>query len=464
MDILPQVRTTIDRFQMFRPGDVVVVGVSGGPDSVALLDLLYRLREELKLSLHVAHFNHRLRVEAAAEEEFVRQLASTYGLPVTVEAADVAAYAKERHLSVEVAARELRYSFFARVLSQVGGTKVALGHQANDQAETVLLNLLRGTGLAGLKGIPPVRGPFVRPLLEVPREAIEGYCTFRGLRPCRDASNVLLIYQRNKIRHELLPLLQRGFNPEIVGALCRLAEVVREEEEFLAGEARRIYDRLREVEAAGISLARDSLAALPRAMARRVVRLAYREVAGSAYNLDFHHTEEVLALTERPTGKEVRLPRGVRAVRVYGKLLLRQGEIPAVPDFCYALNIPGMVVIPELGLAIKAAEVVPEGDPAARPPSEALLDLDRVRPPLFVRRRRPGDIFHPLGYPAPVRLKNFFINQKVPRYLRDRIPVVVDTAGIIWLAGLRIADPVKVTPATRRCLYLQLVACETDNG
>jgi len=463
LDILPQVRETIKRFGMLTPGDAVVVGVSGGPDSVALLDLLSRLRDELGLRLHVAHLNHRLRPEAAEEAEFVRRLASGYGLPVTVDAADVPAYAGERRLSTEMAARELRYAFFTRVLSAVGAAKVALGHQADDQAETVLMNLLRGTGLAGLKGIPPVRGPFVRPLIEVRRAAIEAYCASRGLKTCYDASNIQTAYRRNKIRHELLPLLEREYNPALVPALGRLAAVLREEEEFLAAEAAKVYAGLRSVTVAGVYFDGAAISTLPRAMARRVVRLAYREVAGSVYDLDFRHTEEVLRLLERATGREVILPRGVKAVRIHGRLLFRTGAVPAVPDFCYPLPVPGVAVIREIGVAVKAELVASGRDPATLPPQEALLDYERVRPPLFVRRRRAGDLFYPLGHPAPVRLKSFFINQKIPRYHRDRIPLVVDATGILWVAGVRPAEPVRVTSQTRRCLHLELIPLEKND-
>ena len=445
---------------MLVSGDVVVVGVSGGPDSVALLDLLFRLRGEFGLKLHVAHLNHCLRPEAREEAEFVREMASAYGLPVTVEAVDVSGYARERRLSVEVAARELRYAFFARVLGAASATKVALGHQANDQAETILMNLIRGTGLAGLKGIPPVRGPYVRPLIETSRGAIEAYCVLRGLKTCRDPSNVALIYRRNRLRYELLPLLEREYNPEIISALGRLAAIVREEEEFLAKEAAKVYSRLRRASEEGVSLDGDALGFLPRAIQRRVVRLAYREVAGTFYDLDFAHTEAVLALLGGGAGRILTLPQGVKAIRLPAGLLLRAGEMPVVPEFCYPLSVPGETFVKELGVTVKATFALPLRDPVASAPGEAWLDYERVVPPLLVRRRRPGDLFHPLGYPAPVRLKNFFINQKIPRYLRERIPLVVDAVGILWVAGVRPAERARVTAATKRCLHLRLISSE----
>jgi len=457
LDILPQVRKTIARFGMLRRGDVVVVGVSGGPDSVALLDVLCRLRDEYRLILHVAHLNHRLREEAAREAEFVRQFAASYGLPVTVEAADVPAYAKEQRLSIEVAARELRYRFFAHVLAAVGAARVALGHQADDQAETVLLNVLRGTGLAGLKGIPPVRGPYIRPLIEIRRAAVEAYCSFRRLKTCLDASNLQTIYHRNRIRRELLPLLERDYNPGVVAALCRLAAIAREEEELIAAEAARVYAQILTATETGVALKTKPLNVLPRALARRVVRRAYKEVAGIPYELDFLHTEEVLGLLHRGAGKEVTLPRGVRVVRTYEAIFFACGKESEVPDFSYLLNLPGTTFIPELSLMVEARLQAPGTDPAALRPEEALLDYDRLQLPLLLRRRRAGDIFHPFGYPAPVKLKNFLIDQKVPRYRRSLLPLVADGEGIVWVGGVRVSSRVAVTPETRRCLHLRLI-------
>lgn len=460
MDILPEVKRVIERFGMLRPGDLVVVGVSGGPDSVALLDLLHRLREEYRLKLHVAHLDHSLREEAPLEAEFVKRLACSYHLPVTVETADVPAYARDRRLSAEVAARELRYRFFSSVSARTGAKRVALGHQADDQAETVLLNVLRGTGLTGLKGIPPVREPYVRPLIEVRRASIEAYCAFRELKICLDASNVQPVYRRNRVRHELIPLLERDYNPAVVQALCRLAAIAREEEEFVAGEAAEVYREILTPKEAGPGLKIKRLKAVPAAIARRVVRRAFQDLTGGPYELDFLHTEEVLNLLCQDAGKEVALPQGVRAIRSYETLLFRKEKEPEIPYFEYRLETRGATPVPELSLAVETRLQDPGRDAAALPPDEALLDYDSLQPPLYVRRRRPGDVFHPFGYPAPVKLKNFLIDQKVPRYLRDRLPLVVDATGIVWVGGVRIGERNRVTSETKNCLHLRLITLD----
>ncbi|RJX21495.1 MAG: tRNA lysidine(34) synthetase TilS [Ammonifex sp.] len=458
MDILPQVQNTIKRFDMFRRGDKVVVGVSGGPDSVALLDLMWRLREHLQVSIHVAHLNHCLREEAAGEAEFVQELAAVYDLGITVEKHDVPAYAAAQKLSTEVAARETRYRFFETLMRRIGATRVALGHQADDLAETVLLNFVRGAGLTGLKGIPPVRTPYVRPLIEVRRAAIEAYCAFRGLRTCLDASNLQTVYLRNRIRHELVPFLQREYNPEIVPALCRLAEITREEDEFMAGETAKALSKIIVSAEAVLGLKADLLTGLPPALARRVVRLAFKRVAGGLCELDFLHTEKVLHLLTPGAGREAVLPGGVRAVRSYDAILFFPRRAEPVPDFQRPVSIPGSTPVPELAMVLDVRTGDPHTEPAGLSAEEAVLDFDRVKPPVVVRKRRPGDVFHPLGFPAPVKLKDFLIGQKVPRHRRDRLALVEDALGIIWVAGLRVSARAAVTPDTKRYLHLRLVA------
>jgi len=305
-------RENLRRYAMVAPGDGVVAGVSGGPDSVALLDLLFRLREEFNLRLTVAHLNHMLRGREAEEDAaFVAGLAARYGLPFTGERVDVRAYRAVHGGSLEEAAREVRYAFFARVAGETGAARVALGHNADDQAGTVLFHFLRGTGPAGLKGIPPVRGLFIRPLLTVRRAAIEAYLAERGLTARLDRSNVRPVYTRNKIRLLLLPLLEKEYNPRIVDALGRLAEVCREEDAYLEALAERaLRDALLAHEEGLLRLKAAQVTALPLALRRRVIRLAWQRVTGSEYPLDFGDVERVDRLLADPAGgKQTPLPR-----------------------------------------------------------------------------------------------------------------------------------------------------------
>lgn len=465
MDIIDKVRLTIQRYRMVGRGDKVVVGVSGGPDSVALLHALNYLRGELEISLHVAHLNHMLRgTDADADAEFVSGLAGYYGLPVTLERFDVSAYRKATRLSSQVAAREARYRFFQEVVVRTGAKRVALAHQADDQAETILMNFLRGTGLAGLKGILPVRDDlYIRPFLGVRRREIEAFCLAEGLSYRQDLSNLKLVYRRNKIRLHLLPLLEKEYNPGLVASLVRLGSIFRAEEEYLEAQANSVFQTaLQETADSRVSLLLPALQDQPVALQRRVLRMGWQTLTGGRRNLSFRHVEAVLELVESGSaGAYVTLPGGMRAGRTYNSIdFFLNDKILTVPPYDYPLAIPGDTYIPELNKTIQAVVLTKDGagDPKMLSPGEALLNYDQATTPLFVRRRRPGDVFRPFGLGGEVKLKDFLIKQKVPRAERDRIPIVCTAENIIWVAGIRLAENWKVTEETARVLYLKLVA------
>lgn len=464
MDLLAAVRANLVRFAMVARGDGVVVGVSGGPDSVALLDLLFRLRDEFDLKLTVAHLNHMLRGREAEEDAaFTARLAARYGLPFIGERADVRAYRAAHGGSLEEAARSVRYDFFARVAESTGAARVALGHNADDQAETVLFHLLRGTGPAGLKGIPPVRGMYIRPLITLRRRAIETYLAERGMEARLDRSNVEPGHTRNRIRLFLLPALEREYNPRIVEALGRLAEVCREEDGFLEAQAQQA---LRDAQLGGeeegvLRLQVQKLAAMPLALQRRVIRLAWQRVAQSEHPLDFTDVERVTGLLAEPAGGiEAPLPRRVRVRKAHGVLVFAaQREESPAPAWERALRVPGVTRVPELGLSIETGVEPWDGqvDPRELPPTEAVLDASRVRFPLTVRTRRRGDRFVPFGGHGKMRLKRFLINAGIPRDVRDRLPLIVDASGeIIWVGGVRPSETVRVREDTREVLRLRL--------
>lgn len=444
------------------PGERVLVAVSGGPDSLALLDVLYRLRGTLGIELSVAHLNHLLRGrEAAADAAYVARLAERYGLPLILEECNVRDAWRERGGSLQAVAREMRYRFFERAAEETGAARVALGHQADDQAETIVFNFLRGTGIAGLAGIPPVRDRYVRPLLAERRRTIEAYCRERGLVPRTDASNVKPVYTRNRLRLELIPHLEREYNPNLVPTLLRMAEVLREEDALLDAEASRALAAVMRAsdDEGGVALERRPLLELPPALQRRVVRGAWEALPGGA-ELPFDHVQRVLDLARRPRGGgRVELPGGARLTREGDRLVLRRGDGEVPVPFSYPLAMPGETAVPEAGMVIiatmtEAADSLP--DPRLLAPRGTVLDLDRLVLPLTVRSRRPGDVFRPSGG-GTVKLKKFLIDAKVPRGARDAIPLIVDAEGCIaWVAGLRTAEFCRLTPRTRYALILEV--------
>lgn len=484
------VRATIQRYRMLGPGDRVVVAVSGGPDSLALLHVLHALQAELGIALHVAHLNHRLRRAAGEDARFVAATARRLGVPCTIEAVDVRAVRRQTGLSLECAARRERYRFFARVAESVGAHRVATGHTADDNTETVLINLLRGAGTDGLAGIPPVRpllAPFwdahpedaldagvtcllpleggepaaraavIRPLIETWRAGVEEYCQALGLEPRRDISNRSRAFLRNRVRLDLIPYLERHFGPAVRQNLQRLSLLARPDVEVLESWAAAALAEIARFGPGRAELARAGLLRLPLALQRRVTRAALRRLKGTPEEIGFREVERVLDAAAAAEPAQFDLPGPVR-VSVQGDcLVFFLPEARPAPLASEALlPVPGEAPAPDGGTITAMVADRPAGFqvPRRRRAREAMLDADSVALPLVVRTWRPGDRFVPLGMTGHKTLHQLFIEQKVPVPERHRTPIVADQQGILWVAGVAIADRAKVTDATRRLLRL----------
>jgi tRNA(Ile)-lysidine synthase len=465
-----QVHDTIRRHGMFRPGDRVIVAVSGGPDSVALLDLLAALAPTLRLELHVAHLDHGWRGRAAAADAgFVRRLALRLGLPVTVGHVPPATWKRRagRQSSREARARDLRYAFLVETARAVGARRIALGHTRDDQAETLLLNLLRGSGGRGLGGIRPVRDDlFVRPLIETRRRDLLAWLKRRRLRYRVDATNRDLALTRNRVRRSLIPLLERRFNPRVVDLLARTAGLLRDDEAVLEAIAGEALDKAAGRRQRGrIDLRAAAIRPLPAALQRRVLRRAVAEVRGDLRRITARQIEACRDLLEhrpgrgRPLSGGVDLPGGVTVRAAPGTLTVSAvrpaaAAGTAVETLC---PVPGRCELPGFGVRLKTRVMSrsPRFDPRAGAPDRVCLDADLARGPLRIRGRRPGDRFRPLGAPGARKVKTFLIDRKVPADLRARIPIVLSGDRIAWVMAQAIDDRFKVTPSTRRILVLE---------
>ena len=446
--LLSKVRKAIDRFGLLENGDKVLVACSGGADSTALLAALLELSGEYSLKIAVAHFNHRLRRTSDRDEDFVIRLARRLGLPVYVRREDIRALALGRGQNVEEAGRERRYRFLRETAGRIGARRIATGHTLTDQAETVLLRILRGTGPRGLGGILPcVDGLIIRPLIGIPRREVESYLRSRKISHCEDESNRNLGYLRNRVRRRLMPYLERSFDPKIVGHLGTLAEISREEERAWA-ELMRAEEKRSIIRKKGKTfLDARRLSVLAPGSGRRLVRAFLTAVKGDLRRFSFRDVEAVRCLAEQ---REATLP---------GNLILRREKnFISVPEkkaagkrFEFSWDGTKKLAIPQEGLVFSAQKIrrgksrLPSYDDHLR----ALLDADKIDLPLLVRNLKKGDRYRPLGSPGRKKLPEVMRSKGIPAAERGRLPVFLSGGKILWVPGLPAAEDFKITPATR---------------
>lgn len=478
---------------LWSPGARLVVAVSGGADSLCLLAALLALRaRKHRLApgdLIVAHLDHRLRGEEGRQDaRFVQRLAAEVGVPFVGEVADAQ---PQPGSSVEDWARRTRYVFLRRVAAEHQAERIVTGHTRDDQAETILLHWLRGSGLAGLRGMAPLHGDVARPLLDVTRAQTVAYCAAQGWLPREDSSNADPRFLRNRIRHELLPLLTT-YNPGIADSLVRNGELLADDESYLEAHALAIWgDVAEETTAGSIRLRREELSSVPAALRHRLVRTAVRKLAGDALMLEARHISAIdRLLANGHTGGTLSIAGGLRAALEYDALVF--GSVESSPSFLWAqdsvaakgddtwhLSVPGVVEMPEIGWRIRSwriegapgSEDAGELPPAPELPSFAFadrpaeigraesrvyLDAAAVGDSLIVRTWQPGDRFRPLGLDGAKKLQDYFSDAKVPRSLRARLPLVFNNDHLVWVAGLRIDDRVRLSPSTQAVIVLQL--------
>jgi tRNA(Ile)-lysidine synthase len=458
-----RVRRTIERHGLIRPGERVIAAVSGGVDSMVLLHLLARGRQDLEFSLTVAHLSHGFRPEDADRERaLVERACRELTLPFESRAVDARGFARERGVSPQMAARRLRFDFLDELARKQGGQKIALGHHADDQAETVLLRLLRGAGLRGLKGMLPMReGRVIRPLLEVSRADLESFASLEGIPFLTDPSNLKESYLRNRLRLSLIPLIEREYQPRFRDVLGRTSALLREENDFLETEAEAACRRILTESEEGVTFSlADFRRCHPGIQWRILCRILERHLGligleeAEEGSLVSRLRREVLQPS--PCLRRTFAPE-LTVDKCYDRVFLgkRTFDPPTMP-FERVLPIPGEVTLEEIGSRIVAGISSRPEEEAFRFTETAFLDAARVKSPLEVRNFRPGDRFRPLGGPGVQKLKEFFIDHKVPRFERTRIPLVLSGEEIVWVAGYRICEGAKVTATTVEVVRLDL--------
>lgn len=495
--VLEAVWRRAPRSRVLASGATAIVAVSGGQDSVCLLDALYRLADRLGVRLYVAHVDHRLRGEQSrADALFVQTLAARYGLPVRLLAADVGRYRREHRLAVQAAARSARYQLLARLAHELGASGVVLGHTRDDLVETFLLNLLRGAGAEGLAGLraehelavealgPPLDEldplpagyalTLARPLLDVERRQTAEYCRGVGLAYRDDPSNLARDYRRNRVRLELLPALER-FNPSIRRTLAATAALVRDDLEVVEAAVDEAWRRLARLEPGRVTFQRQAFVEQRTAIQRRLVRRAVAALRGSTTGLGWQAVERALDVAGRgETGRRARLTRDLELACAYGWIEIA-GAAPARPldtrsARAVRLPIPGVARVEGIGtLEAKLLEDPEEVERAKQcatslPPSEAMLDADKLGDSAAVRGRKPGDRMQPLGMAGTRKLQDILVDARVPRSARDLVPVVEASGEIAWLVGLRVGERFKLDQGTRRVAHLRFTPVRADES
>lgn len=449
-------------------GRQLLVAVSGGPDSLSMLHALHRLHDGLDLHLHGAHLDHGLRGDASrADARFVEETFSGLGITSTIEAADVASLRRQRGLSLEEAAREVRYAFLARVAHDIGADAVAVGHTADDQVETVLMHIVRGTGLTGLKGMQVLAMrvfegreiALFRPLLGVSRRETEEYCVAKGLQPRIDESNMSLDLQRNRVRLELLPLLEQ-FNPAIREAIARLTQSTARDLAYLESRVDEVWDATVHRTGDRVTIDKDAFAHQDPAVQGYTLRRVVLALKGDLEDLEQNHVEDMARLMAGPAGRSLDLPGGIRFSVGYSDATLTPSDtdlsaLPILEGEC-ELNVPGETLLPGWHVTVR---VVEPGESRGTDTSRlgdyrAWLDHRSVGGRLTVRPREPGDRFQPLGMVQAKKLQDFMVDAHIPRESRDRVPLVVSPRGIAWVVGWRIAEWAKVVDAEPPVLEL----------
>src|SRR4030042_1133800 len=453
-NLVHKVTNTIKKHSMLSGEEKILVGLSGGPDSVCLLHMLNKIKDDFRLSLYALYIDHWLRTdETGSEIEFCKNLCESLDIPFIIKSINVKSCVQELKINIQEAARQLRYKVFEETAYETNAHKIALGHTADDQAETVLMRLFRGSGTTGLSGIPPVRAGIIRPLIEIERTKIEQFLDEGKIDFIVDSSNLKKDYLRNKIRLSLIPMLKE-FNPDIIETLSKTAELFRDEERFFTILVTKTMMKLisRKTDTR-IELFLAPLEIMDKVIMRRVLRRAIDETTGLR-GINFVHIEDIIEIIKNGKhGDRLYLPKGIREIKGYSNFTFTSE--PPVRLNTYTFEVPGEVILKEGKVVIKAFlgnDVDDYGD--GKP--MAVFDGEKTGTVLIIRPRENGDFFYPMGFGRRKKLQDYFVDEKVPRDERDSVPVVASGNDIVWIAGFRCDERFKVTKETKKVVKLEV--------
>ncbi|VYT98715.1 tRNA lysidine(34) synthetase TilS [Clostridium tertium] len=453
-----KVRDFIIENELIEKGDKILVALSGGPDSVCLLNVLYSLKEDLDITIGAAHVNHMLRGdEAVGDEEYAKSLCERLSIEFFVKKIDIDKISKERNISHEMAGREERYKFFETIKNNNGYNKIAVAHNANDQVETILMNMMRGTGIEGLCGIRSKReGGVIRPILCLSREEVELYCSSNNLEPRIDKSNLENVYSRNKVRLDIIPYMKDNFNKDIINTINRMSSLIQVDNDFLEKEAIDNYNKYCSTSNNALIISKKAFL-LDRAIISRVVKKAFFEFTGKYNNFEMKHIYDVIELSKNTTNKRIYLTNNILAENIYGDIYLKfkdniireYKEVVLNKDeldntyTCYEnYNVSFEVIKNKNNIDFSKNVLI------------KYFDYDKIEKRLVIRKRRNGDKMLPLGMKGSKKVKDIFMDLKIPVDKRDEVPVLCFDNEIAWLVEHKVSEKFKITKETKNIIKI----------
>ncbi|EQG54004.1 tRNA(Ile)-lysidine synthetase [Clostridioides difficile DA00142] len=456
--IFDKVLSTINKHNLIQKGDKIVLGLSGGPDSVCLLHVLNRLKKDFNIEIYAAHLNHQIRgIEAQKDALYVSKLCEDMGIIFFVKSINVPKYCENEGLSLEEGARKLRYEMFYEIKDKIKANKIPIGHNLNDQAETVMMRIMRGTGLKGLKGIDYIRDNcIIRPILDVERNEIEEYCEAYNLNPRIDKTNLENIYTRNKIRLDLLPYMKDNFNSNVIESIVRMSNSLKSDNDYIEKEAEAKFREVSNIKEKGfVEINLDDFVCLHDAIKVRVLRNSIKHILGDTNFVDQRHIEDIMSLEDNSkVNKMLTLPRNIFVYRKKDSIILTNEEIVNEEiEFYYNVPSNGFIKIKELKQIIETQVMSIDRYKSMKLDNSSKgFDFNKVKGGIVIRSRRQGDkIKLAMG---SKKVKDLFIDLKIPREERCKIPIITDSEGIICVGDYKISENYKIDENTKEVLKI----------
>ncbi|MBN2654505.1 MAG: tRNA lysidine(34) synthetase TilS [Nitrospirae bacterium] len=455
--ITSQVLETIKKHSLIVPGDHLLIGLSGGPDSTCLAHVMHMLKNDLKIRISAIYINHGLRPDEIENEmSFCQKFCNGLDMPFETASIDLKNCSKEDKMNLHEAAREMRYALFQEYALLINANKIALGHNSDDQTETIIMRILRGSGSSGMSGIPAKRGNIIRPLIETSREEIMAELNRCNLNFVIDSSNLKDVYTRNRIRARVMPALKK-INPNLLQTINRTVDIFRDEEKYFEVQVTKsLMTLIRAKTSSKIELLLMPLESMHTALLRRLIRRAVDETR-SLRGINFLHIEDIIKLIKNGcAGDRIFLPGGLRVIKGYSTLLLTSEQPSAIIE--QTLDKPSEIIIKEASLIMKTKMITRDeyDELEIKTKNIACVDADKIKWPLIIRRRASGDIFYPLGLGSRKKLQDFFVDIKLPRDERDAVPLIINKNEIVWIAGHRLDERYKVEKKSNRILKFEV--------